>query len=66
MRFAVKDRREEAGISQEELSEKSGVSVETIEELEANTVDIFNTRDMTNIALALGISVETLFFEEEV
>ena len=63
MRFAVKDMREEAGITQEELSEKSGVPIETISVLEANSVNVCNSRDITHIAQALGISVERLFFE---
>lgn len=66
MRFAVKEMREKVGITKEELSEKSGVSLDTITDLEANNVDICNSKDITYIANALGISVENLFFEKDV
>lgn len=66
MRFAVKEMREKAGMTQEELSARSGVSLKTISELEENSIDICNSKDMTYIAYALGISVRNLFFEEDV
>lgn len=66
MRFAVKEMREKAGMTQEELSAKSGVSLKTISALEANSTSICNSKDITYIAYALGISVKNLFFEDKV
>ena len=61
MRFAVKEMREQVGMTKEELSDKSGVSLKTISELEDNSTVLCNTKDMTHIADALGVSVDRLF-----
>ena len=63
MRFAVKEMREKSGLTSQELSEKSGVALETILELEENKTDICNTREICNIADALGIKIDKLFFK---
>ena len=63
MRFAVKEMREEAGITIEELAEKSGVSIDKISDFEENRIEIFRSRDISNIAKALGISASRLFVE---
>lgn len=60
----VKEYREKANMTQEELAEKAEVSRNTISSLEtgANTNVTFET--MTNISNALGKKVATIFFNQ--
>lgn len=64
MKNKVKEYREKRNMTQEELSEKSKVSRNTISSLEtgANTNVTFET--MENIARALNEKVATIFFNE--
>lgn len=64
MKNKVKRYREKRGMTQEELSEKSKVSRNTISSLEtgANTNVTYET--MENIANALNEKVATIFFDE--
>ena len=64
MKNKVKKYREKRGMTQEELSEKSKVSRNTISSLEtgANTNVTYET--MENIANALNEKVATIFFNE--
>jgi len=54
--------REEKGISQEELSEKSGVSRTTISELETEKKEVTTNITLEKIAKALGEKVSNIFF----
>lgn len=63
MRFAVKEVREEKGITQEQLAEASGVSRATISKLETNTTDVCNSQTLTKLAEALDSPVSALFVE---
>ncbi len=65
MKNRVKKYRELAGLTQEELSEKSYVSRNTISSLEtgSNTNVTYDT--MIKIAEALNETVATIFFEEK-
>lgn len=65
MKNKVKQYRELAGLTQEELSEKSDVSRNTISSLEtgSNTNVTYDT--MIKIAGALNEKVATIFFEDE-
>ena len=65
MKNKVKQYRELAGLTQEELSEKSDVSRNTISSLEigSNTNVTYNT--MIKIAGALNEKVATIFFEDK-
>ncbi len=66
MRLAVKERREEAGLSREELSKSSGVSLDVISDMETNKRIVYNSKDISKIAAALNISVEKIFFNQTV
>lgn len=66
MRFRIKEIREEKNISQEKLSELSGVSRTIISGLETNNLSQTSTTSLMKIASALEVKVKDLFFEEEV
>lgn len=62
MKNRVREVREEKGISQEELSEKSGVSRTTISELETEKKEVTTNITLEKIATALGEKVSNIFF----
>jgi transcriptional regulator with XRE-family HTH domain len=66
MHFRVKDIRKQEGLTQEELSKKSGVSRAIISSLETNSEVITSTLTLQKIATALGRKVSDLFFEDDV
>ena len=61
MRFAVKEIREKSGMTRDELSEKAGVPMDLLLDIEENKIEVCNSRVLVNIADALGISSEFLF-----
>lgn len=63
MKNRVKEIREELGMSQEELSEKSRVSRTTISGLENETIDVITNITLEKIAGALGKKVPEVFFQ---
>ena len=66
MRFRIREHRERAKLTQEELAEKSGVSRATISNLEMNYTDTCTTKTLCKIANVLNVKVEALFFDEKV
>lgn len=66
MGYKIKEVREARGMTQEELSEKSGVSRGTISALENGTERTTTTKTLVKIANALEIAVESIFFETAV
>lgn len=62
MKNRLREVREEKGISQEELSEKSGVSRTTISELETEKKEVTTNITLEKIATALGEKVSNIFF----
>lgn len=66
MGYKIKEARERMRMTQTELSEKSGVSRTTIWALETGSSRETTTKTLVNIAKALGMSVEDLFFTENV
>lgn len=62
MRYRVKEFREKAGLSQDELAKKSGVSRATISALENGTVHSTSTKTLNKLAQALGTTVDKIFF----
>lgn len=64
MKNRVKEIREELGMSQEELSEKSGVSRTTISGLENGIIDVITNITLEKIASALGKKVPEVFFQD--
>lgn len=63
MRYTVKKFREEAGLTQEELEKKAGVSRAIISGLESGTITVTTTKTLVKIAEALTVKVSDLFFE---
>ena len=61
----IKYYREKRGLSQEELSTKSTVSRTTISKLENNENIVITNLTMRKIALALGETVNHIFFDEK-
>lgn len=64
MKNRVKEIREELEMSQEELSEKSGVSRTTISGLENGIIDVITNITLEKIASALGKKVPEVFFQD--
>lgn len=62
MKNKLKETREEQGMSQEELSEKSKVSRTTISELETEKKEVTTNITLEKIASALGKKVSDIFF----
>ena len=65
MKYRIREIREEKGITQEELSRKSGVSRATLWALECGENKITTTKTLLNIADALGVEMTALFCAEE-
>lgn len=63
LRYAVKEIREEQKMTQEELSEKSGISRTIISGLESGTIRETSTKTLKKIANALGKRVSDIFLE---
>lgn len=64
MAYRVKDLREAMNMTQEELSEKSGVSRATISGIENGTERNTSSRTLLNIAKALNTTIGNLFIAE--
>lgn len=64
MGYKVKEAREEAGLTQEGLSIKSGISRTTISGLESGRVTTATTDTLTKIARALNKTVAEIFFAD--
>lgn len=62
--FAIKKFREEQGLTQAQLAEKSGVTRATINALENNEAYITTTKTVLNVARALGKTVGEIFFDK--
>lgn len=66
MGYKIKERREELGMTQEELSAKSGVSRTTISGLENGTERATTTKTLIELANALQTTVDQIFFTKSV
>lgn len=66
MKNLLKDKREEKGMSQNDLSVKSGVSRQTISAIENQSLDNIESKTMVKLALALECDVGDIFFKENV
>ena len=62
----IKEFREAARMTQEELAEKSGISRGTISALENGTARNTTSKTLVQIARALNATVEQIFFAESV
>lgn len=60
--YKIKECREEVKMSQEELSEKSGVSRAIISGLESGRTSVTTTKTLEAIANALGKNISDIFF----
>lgn len=66
MGYKIKELREAKKMTQEELSEKSGVSRGTISALENGTERSTMSKTLVKIARALDTTLDKIFFEESV
>ena len=66
MGYKIKEIREAQKMTQEELAEKSGVSRGTISALENGIVRNTTSKTLLRLALALGTSVDNIFFADGV
>ena len=66
MGYRIKEVREAAKMTQEQLAEKSGVSRGTICALENGSMRATTTRTLVLLAAALGVTVDKIFFAEDV
>ncbi len=65
MKLNVKAKREEKGLTQEELSEKSGISRASIALYESNSVSNITVKNLEALACALECGIEDLFISEK-
>lgn len=66
MNNSVKKRREEMGLTQEELSLKANVSRPTISMIETNSLENIESKTMLKLAIALECDIGDIFFKENV
>lgn len=66
MGYKIKEMRDAKGMTQEELSEKSGVSRVTISGLENGTERNTTSKTLVKIARALDCTVDQIFFTDTV
>lgn len=67
MRYRIKELREAAGMSQEELAKAAGVSRAILSRIESAEDSVTTTtKTLQKIAEVLGVKVSALFFEEAV
>lgn len=66
MGYKIKETREALKMTQEELSEKSGISRTTISQLESGEARQTTTNTLLALARAMGVTVEQIFFSETV
>lgn len=64
MGYRIKEVREQKGITQQELAEKSGIARATIWKLETGSSEVTTTKTLVALAKALGVSVEDIFFTD--
>ena len=62
MKYRIRELREEKGMTQEELSRKSGVCRATIWALESGENKVTTTKTLLKIAGALGVEMEAIFY----
>ena len=61
-----KELREQAGMTQEGLAFKAGLSRATVAEIENNPEKKPSLRTLEKLARALGVSLDRIFFEDSV
>lgn len=63
MQYRIREFREKEKLSQEQLSEKAGVSRTIISGLETGTITVTSTKTLEKIANALNRTVSEIFLE---
>ena len=66
MAMRVKEIREEKGMTQEELENKSGISRQTISAIENGKTTNVKSGTLIALAEALGTTLDAIFFDEAV
>ena len=65
MGFKIGECRKEKGMSQQELSDRSGVSRSIISGLESGRITVTSTGTLLKIANALGVDVSDIFYAKD-
>lgn len=66
MGYRIKEAREEAGMTQDELANKSGVSRSIINGLETGRATVTTNITLLKIAKALNKKISDIFFDDDV
>lgn len=66
MGYRIEEIRKSKRMTQQELAEKSGISRTTISLLESGQAKNASTKTLLALSAALGVSVDVLFFSENV
>ena len=64
MGYKIRELREREGMTQEQLSRRSGVSRATIWGLETGNDKVTTTKTLNKLAIALGVAVDDLFSDK--
>lgn len=62
MGYKIEEARKKQGLTQNQLSEKSGISRTIISGLERGRISVTTTGTLKKIADALGVKIEDIFF----
>lgn len=62
MGYKIEEARKKQGLTQNQLSEKSGISRTIISGLESGRISVTTTGTLKKIADALGVKIEDIFF----
>ena len=66
MGYRIREIREELGMTQAELCEKTGLTRATIWKLETGDDEVTTSKTLMKIAEALNVTIGELFFDKEV
>lgn len=64
MKNRIKEIRESIGITQQELAEQVGATIESITRLENGTKEVLTSTTMLKISRALKTPIETIFMDD--
>ena len=65
MKYRLRELRKSKGMTQEELSDKSGVTRTTIWKLETGEEEVSTTKTLLSLAKALECSVGDFFYDDD-
>ena len=66
MGYRIEEVRRSKKMSQEELADKADVSITIISGLETGAITVTTTKTLEKIAMALGVRISDIFFDDGV